>query len=117
MMHQILTLIEAENSARVMYETFGHFDAKQGEKHAGHFVFINGQHGDMCVLHSDFPSFGEGPGYFSDRQDFIWSLVKDNGPCSAVGVYRFDGAYVIPKRKRNPRFSGKVICLQTFGVS
>lgn len=114
-MREILALIGAEESARVMYQTFGHLDARPGVRHAGHFIFINGQHGDMCVVHSDFPTFGEGPGYFMHREDFIWGLIKDNGPCSEVGIYRFDGEYSIPKRKNaSPHFSGKVTCMHTF---
>ena len=113
-MRETLAQIEAENRAAVTYQTFGHLDAKPGEKHKGYFVFINGQHGDMSVVYSDFPTFGEGPGYFSDREDFIWDLIKDGGPCTAVGIYRFDGEYRMPKRKGPSRFVGKTACIQVF---
>ncbi|EFR0234879.1 hypothetical protein HZM05_004486 [Salmonella enterica] len=113
-MRELLGMAGAEHQASVMYLTFGHLDAKPGEKHKGHFVFINGQHGDLSVVHSEFSSFDEGPGYFSDRADFIWELVKDGGPCSKVGIYRFDGEYALPKRRNGKRFSGSVTCLQSF---
>ncbi|ENW0040762.1 hypothetical protein ACFKO7_004592 [Escherichia coli] len=113
-MRELLGMAGAEHQASVMYQTFGHLDAKLGEKHKGHFVFINGQHGDLCVVHSEFSSFDEGPSYFSDRADFIWELVKNDGPCSKVGIYRFDGEYALPKRRNGRRFSGSVTCLQAF---
>lgn len=59
-MRELLGKTGAEHQASVMYQTFGHLDAKPGEKHKGHFVFINGQHGDLCVVHSEFSSFDEG---------------------------------------------------------
>lgn len=86
-------LIEQHNRASVMAATFGHLEAEPGTRHPGWFTFIHGQHGNMVVIESDFPSFGEGPGYFEDRQEFIWSKVRDNGVCSAVGIYRFEGEY------------------------
>lgn len=113
-MRELLGKTGAEHQASVMYQTFGHLDAKPGEKHKGHFVFINGQHGDLSVVHSEFSSFDEGPGYFSDRADFIWELVKDGGLCSKVGIYRFEGEYSLPKRRNGKRFSGSVTCLQSF---
>ncbi|MDB2181902.1 hypothetical protein [Citrobacter farmeri] len=115
MMREIGEQINAGRAAAVIYETFGHLDAKPGDRHRGWFVFINGQHGDMDVVYSDFPTFGEGPGYFNDRADFIWELIRDDGPCAAVGIYRFDGEYHLPKRKGSARFVGKTTCIQTFG--
>lgn len=113
-MHETFMEIEAENRAIVTYQTFGHLDAKPGERHKGYFVFINGQHGDMDVVYSDFPTFGEGPGYFYDREDFICELTSGDGPCNAVGIYRFDGEYRLPKRKGSARFVGKTICIKIF---
>lgn len=108
-MHKYFVMADAENSAAVVYQTFGHLDAKPGESHTGSFVFINGQHGDMCVVISDFPSFGEGPGYFNDRSDFIWGLIRDNGPCSKTGIYRFVGDYRLPASESDtPGFFGTV---------
>ncbi|MEP9920585.1 hypothetical protein [Klebsiella sp. GN_Kp190] len=114
-MREIGMQITAARAAAVIHETFGHLDAKPGERHKGWFVFINGQHGDMDVVYSDFSTFGEGPGYFTDREDFIWELIRDDGPCAAVGIYRFDGEYRLPKRKGPARFVGKTTCIQTFG--
>lgn len=91
-------LIEAHNKAVVMAETWGHMEAAPGTRHPGWFIFINGQHGDMAVIESSFPTFDEGPGYFGDRQEFIWSKIKDNGSCSHIGAYRFDGEYRRYKR-------------------
>lgn len=85
--------IEMNNRAQVMAETFGHLEAEPGTRHAGWFTFITSQHGSNAVIESDFPTFGEGPGYYMDRDEYIWSLIKDNGPASAIGVYRFDGEY------------------------
>lgn len=92
-MASICAQVDADNRAAVMAETWGHLEARDMKKHYGWFTFIHGQHGDMVVLESDFPTFGEGPGYFDDRQEFIWRKVKDGGPCSEVGLYRFDGYY------------------------
>lgn len=75
-MRELLGMAGAEHQASVMYQTFGHLDAKLGEKHKGHFVLSTVKHGDLCVVHSEFSSFDEGPCYFSDRADFIWELVK-----------------------------------------
>lgn len=86
-------LYEAHSAAIVMAQTFGHLEAQPGEVHKGWFTFIHGQHGDMVVIESEFKTFDEGPGYFNDRQEFIWAKVKDNGPCSGTGVYRFEGEY------------------------
>lgn len=85
--------VEAYHKAQVMAATWGHMEAQPGTHHPGWFIFTFTQHGDMVVIESDFPSFGEGPGYFNDRQEFIYSQVKNQGPCSEVGVYRFDGEY------------------------
>lgn len=112
-MREIGEQITAARAAAVIYETFGHLDAKPGERHKGWFVFINGQHGDMDVVYSDFPTFGEGPGYFHDREDFIFELTTGSGPCTAVGIYRFDGEYRVFKNG-NTRFAGKTTCIQTF---
>lgn len=103
-------LIEMDNRAHVMAETFGHLEAEPGTRHKGWFTFITGQHGDNCVIESDFPTFDEGPGYFEDRDEFIWSKVKDNGPASQIGVYRFEGEYRRHKKGGNGlgRFVGKV---------
>ncbi|WP_454777165.1 hypothetical protein [Klebsiella oxytoca] len=114
MMREIGEQITAARAAAVIHETFGHLDAKPGDRHEGWFVFINGQHGDMDVVYSDFPTFGEGPGYFTDREDFIWELIRDDGPYAAVGIYRFDGEYRLPKRKGPARFVGRITCIQTF---
>ncbi len=105
--------IEAYNRAIVMAETWGHLEATDLQRHYGWFTFIYGQHGDMVVLESHFPTFGEGPSYFSDRQEFIWQKVKDKGPCSEVGVYRFDGFYKLYADARSVRdtlgyFKGRV---------
>ncbi|QPI08301.1 hypothetical protein IM687_13970 [Stutzerimonas stutzeri] len=100
--------IEAHNRMIVMAQTWGHMEAKPGTAHSGWFTFIHGQHGDMVVIESHFPTFGEGPGYFEVRQDFIWSKVKDGGPCGDIGVYRFDGEYRCSKRSGLCRFAGKV---------
>jgi len=113
-MREIGAQITAARAAAVIHETFGHLDAKPGERHKGWFVFINGQHGDMGVVYSEFPTFGEGPGYHHDREDFIWELIRDNGPCAAIGIYRFDGEYRLPKRKSRARFVGRTICIQKF---
>lgn len=50
-MREIGMQITAARAAAVIHETFGHLDAKSGERHLGWFVFINGQHGDIgrCV--------------------------------------------------------------------
>lgn len=104
-------LYQAYSSAVVMAQTFGHMEAQPGESHEGWFTFILGQHGDMVVIESEFKTFDEGPGYFSDRQEFIWQKVKDKGPCSAIGVYRFDGEYRRYKHANEKglgRFVGKV---------
>lgn len=85
--------IESRNRMLIRAETFGHLEARDLKRHYGWFTFVYGQHGDMVVIESDFPTFGEGPGYFDDRQEFIWDKVKNDGPCSKVGVYRFDGFY------------------------
>ncbi len=114
-MRELLGKAGAEHQASVIYQTFGHLDAKPGDKHAGYFIFINGQHGDMDVVFSDFPTFGEGPGYFYDREDFICKLTTGDGPCAAVGIYRFEGEYRLPKRKGPARFVGKTVCIQKFG--
>ncbi|GKX54055.1 hypothetical protein SOASR030_01670 [Leminorella grimontii] len=45
-MREIGEQINAGRAVAVIYETFGHLDAKPGERHKGWFVFINGQHGD-----------------------------------------------------------------------
>lgn len=113
-MRNVFAEIEAENRAIAIYQTFGHLDAKPGETHKGFFVFINGQHGDMAVVYSNFPTFGEGPGYFHDREDFICELTTGDGPCAAVGIYRFDGEYRQPKRKGSARFVGKTVCIHAF---
>nr|WP_233341351.1 hypothetical protein [Escherichia coli]UGK56845.1 hypothetical protein [Escherichia coli] len=115
-MRELLGMAGAEHQASVMYQTFGHLDAKLGEKHKGHFVFfINGQHGDLCVVHSEFSSFDEGPSYFSDRADFIWELVKKttahalrSGFTDLTANTRFLSAGM------GRRFSGSVTCLQAF---
>jgi hypothetical protein len=114
-MREIGAQITAARAAAVIHETFGHLDAKPGECHKGWFVFINGQHGDMDVVYSEFQTFGEGPGYFTDRDDFIWELIRDDGPCAAVGIYRFDGEYRQPKRKGAARFVGKITSIQVWG--
>lgn len=98
--------IEAHNRMMVRAETFGHLEARDMQRHYGWFTFIYGQHGDMVVIESDFPTFGEGPGYFEDRQEWIWAQVKDNGPCSEVGVYRFDGFYKLYASSRSVERSG-----------
>lgn len=85
--------IEAFNRMMVRAETFGHLEALDMQRHHGWFIFTHSQHGDMVVIQSDFPTFGEGPGYFDDRQEFIWRQVMNDGPCDPVGVYRFDGFY------------------------
>lgn len=109
--------IEAYNRMVVQAETWGHLEALDRQRHYGWFTFINGQHGDMVVIKSDFPTFGEGPRYFEDRQEFIWQWVKDNGPCSEVGVYRFDGFYKLYADARSVKetigyFKGRVRRLQ-----
>lgn len=96
--------IEDHNRAIVRAQTWGHLEATDMQRHHGWFTFIHGQHGDMVVIESHFPTFGEGPGYFEDRQEFIWNKVKNGSPCSAVGVYRFDGSY-----KMYSRYCGKGI--------
>lgn len=85
--------INAHNRAMVMAETWGHLEAVDLQRHYGWFTFTHGQHGDMVVIESNFPTFGEGPGYFYDRQEWIWRQVRGDGPCSETGVYRFDGFY------------------------
>jgi hypothetical protein len=103
--------VEADNKARAMAATWGHQEAAPGTRHDGWFTFIHGQHGDLAVVESHFPSFDEGPGYFADREDFIWSKVKDGGKCSKIGVYKFQGSYT---RNKHPggrglgRFVGTV---------
>ncbi|MCZ7836070.1 hypothetical protein [Atlantibacter hermannii] len=114
-MREIGEQITAARAAAVIYETFGHLDAKPGDSHKGYFIFINGQHGDMDVVYSDFPTFGEGPGYFHDRGEFICEQTVGGGACAAIGIYRFDGEYRLPKRKGSARFVGKIICIQKFG--
>jgi len=96
---------EAAERARVMVDTWGHLEAEPGTKHKGFFVFAFGQHGDMIVIDSDFPSFGEGPGYFADREDYINEFVEENQ--SDPGVFCFTGIY---KRFKNgnTKFVGKV---------
>lgn len=103
--------VEADNRARCMAETWGHQEGVPGVSYEGWFTFINGQHGDMAVIESDFKGFEEGPGYFEDRQDFIWSKIKDGGKCSSIGVYKFTGTYRRNKHiggKGLGRFTGKV---------
>lgn len=116
-MDDVFAPVEAKYKAEVMFQTWGHQDAKVGEVHHGWFTFIHGQHGDMAVLESDFPTFGEGPGYFAHRDDFIWSKVKNDGPCSEVGLYRFDGSYRLNKRTGSGIFTGKVQRLRHEPVS
>ncbi|WGK63470.1 hypothetical protein QAO71_17005 (plasmid) [Halopseudomonas sp. SMJS2] len=111
-------LIEMNNRAAVMAQTFGHMEAEPGTRHPGWFTFITGQHGDNTVIESDFPTFDEGPGYFMDRDEFIWSKVKNNGPASQIGVYRFEGEYRRHKicGEGLGRFVGKVTrCKLTTG--
>jgi hypothetical protein len=104
---EIFAETDAKYKAQIMYATWGHLDAAPGTVHKGSFLFIHGQHGDMATIESDFPTFGEGPGYFSDRQEFIWEQVKDNGPCSETGIYLFEGAYRRFKNG-NTRFTGTI---------
>lgn len=104
---ELFASIDAVNAARIRYDTWGHLDAEPGTEHEGAFLFIHGQHGDMVVVESEFPTFGEGPEYFEHRADFIWSKVKDKGPCSEVGIYRFIGKYRLCKNG-NGRFVGKI---------
>lgn len=113
-MHQIFLEAEAEHKARVMFDTFGHLDARVGERHEGSFVFIHGQHGDVCVVRSNFPTFGEGPGYFTDREEYMFGLVEKGNPCEQLGIYRFDGYYTLPKRKNARRFVGQVTRMMVF---
>lgn len=87
--------VDALKRAYYMREAWGHLEAPTGTQHAGRFTFINGQHGNMCVIESDFQTFGEGPQYFSDRAAFIWDNIKNGGVCSHLGVYQFDGVYVV----------------------
>ena len=104
-------MVEADNAARVMADTWGHMEAKPGTEHPGWFTFINGQHGDMCVVKSDFPTFDEGPGYFEDRSEFIWSKVRKGGKCEEVGIYKYEGVYRRNKHAGGNglgRFIGKV---------
>jgi hypothetical protein len=104
-------MVEADNRARVMAETWGHMEGEPGVPNAGWFTFINGQHGDMCVIESHFPTFGEGPGYFQDREEFIYSKISNSGKCSALGVYKFVGTYTRNKHKGGKglgRFIGTV---------
>lgn len=110
-MASVCAQIEQVNRRIVRQQTWGHMEAKPGTAHAGSFIFINGQHGDMCVIESRFDSFEEGPNYFEDRAEFIWSKIKDSGPCSATGVYRFEGEYRGYKRQTGERsgfFVGKI---------
>nr|WP_233341511.1 hypothetical protein [Escherichia coli] len=106
----------AEHQASVMYQTFGHLDAKLGEKHKGHFVFLSTASTAICALCIvNFSSFDEGPGYFSDRADFIWELVKKttahalrSGFTDLTANTRFLSAGM------GEDFSGSVTCLQAF---
>lgn len=41
-MRELLGMAGAEHQATVIYQTFGHLDAKPGDRHAGYFIFING---------------------------------------------------------------------------
>lgn len=100
--------IDGHNRAVVMADTWGHLEAVDMQRHYGWFTFIYGQHGDMVVIESEFPTFGEGPGYFDDRQEFIWQKVKDGGPCSEVGVYRFDGFYKMYARASSVEKNGTI---------
>lgn len=88
-----IEIAEAHTAAQIVAQTWGHMDAEPGSKHQGSFVFINGQHGDVVVVSSEFPTFDEGPAYFEDRQEYLIDLTKDEGPCSEVGVYHFTGFY------------------------
>lgn len=85
-MREIGEQITAARAAAAIYETFGHLDAKPGERHQGWFVFIHGQHGSSAVVRSDFPTFGEGPGYFYDREDFIAEVCRKGGRCERIGM-------------------------------
>lgn len=108
--------IEAANKAIVMHQTWGHLEAEPGTKHPGWILFACGQHGDVCVIESHFPSFGEGPLYFSNRQDYLMDLMDEGGPCRDTGVYLFSGVYRRFKNG-NSRFIGKVKRAQISGVA
>lgn len=98
--------IDQINKKIIMKQTWGHLDAQPGTTHEGWFVFIVGQHMDCCVVESKFDSFGEGPVYFTHRQEFISKVTQKNGPCMDVGVYKFTGQYKVLKNG-NGRFVGK----------
>lgn len=106
-MESCLEKIYAINKTIIMEQTWGHLNAQRGSTHNGWFVFINGQHGDSCVVESSFNSFGEGPEYFNHRQDFILKETSKEGSCSKTGIYKFTGEYSVLKNGEG-RFKGKI---------
>jgi len=82
-------MIDAENKARVIGETWGHLAPVRTQSYEGKMIFANGSYGDHVLLYSTWKGLDDSPWLFNDMTDFMCEKAKDLGE----GVFQFDGFY------------------------
>lgn len=101
---------EAKFQASVLYDTWGHMDAKPNEVHALSF-YVAVTERETLFFKLDMPTLEGGPAFHNDIGKYCYKrfLEEDAEP----GVYKFEGTYQLYKRT-NPDcemygyFKGKV---------
>ena len=97
-MENPFTQHEAEYKASVMYNTWGHLDAKPDQVYKCSFYVAVGDR-DYTIF-CEKKELSGGPAYHSDINNFVFKkLMVSEKP---QGVYYFEGTYQLPK-KYNPK--------------
>lgn len=100
-MQNHFTQHEAQYKASVMYNTWGHLDARPGEIYTCSFYVAVGDRDYTIFCENNTLCGGEGgggPAYSSDINNFVFKkLMESEKP---EGVYHFQGTYQLPKKRK-----------------
>lgn len=97
-MENPFTQHEAQYKASVMYNTWGHLDAKPGEIYTCSFYVAVGDRDYTIFCEKNTLNGGGGPAYSSDINNFVFKkLMESKKP---EGLYYFEGTYQLPKKHK-----------------
>lgn len=84
---------DAKYTASVLYNTWGHLDAKPGYVYP--CTFLIASTGRECLVLLDTCELG-GPAYYMDVNNYAFTKLVEGG--KPEGIYRFEGTYQMYKK-------------------
>ena len=104
-LRHVVPLIEADNRAQVMRETWGHLAPRKNKAYQGHIVMALGCYDSGYLnptpIECAFAGLDDSPWFYDHLNDFLQNLVAEAN-LEEGGVYRWEGTF------RNYEFKGTV---------